>query len=222
MADGPLAFESKPIGGTVFRLAPLEAHVTTFDETDLEILRLLLADGRRPYSDVAERVDLSPPTVSDRVDRLREAGVIRRFTLDVDRSTLTDGVPLLVSLVVAPGDADAVRAGLRDHEAVEHVFATADGTVYAKAHLDPDAVRAELGEAVDIDAVRTLDVDLLSAHDWTPAVGTGAFDIECAECGNSVTDEGESAVLDGRRYHFCCGSCEANFVERYEALESGA
>jgi DNA-binding Lrp family transcriptional regulator len=196
--------------------------VTSFDETDLEILRLLLEDGRRPYSEIAERVDLSPPTVSDRVDRLREAGVVRRFTLDVDRSTLTDGVPLLVSLSVVPGAVDAVRAGLREHEAVEHVFVTADGRVVAKAHLDPTAVRIALGDAVDLDEIRDLQVQLLSSHDWTPAVGTGAFDIECAECGNTVTDEGESVVLDDRRYHFCCGSCEDRFVDRYEAFEAGA
>jgi DNA-binding Lrp family transcriptional regulator len=196
--------------------------MTSFDETDLEILRLLLEDGRRPYSEIAERVDLSPPTVSDRVDRLREAGVVRRFTLDVDRSTLTDGVPLLVSLSVVPGAVDAVRAGLREHEAVEHVFVAADGRVVAKVHLDPATVRTTLGDAVDLDAVRDLKVQLLSSHDWTPAVGTGAFDIECAECGNTVTDEGESVVLDDRRYHFCCGSCEDRFVDRYEAFEAGA
>jgi len=196
--------------------------MTDFDETDLEILRLLLEDARRPYSEIAEAVDLSPPTVSERVDRLREAGVVRRFTLDVDRSTLADGVALLVTLTVAPERVGDARAGLRDHDAVEHVFVTADGRVVAKAHLDPASVRTALAEAVDLDAVRELDVAPLSGHDWTPAVGTGAFDIGCAECGNSVTDEGESAVLDGRRYHFCCSSCEAQFLERYEELEAGA
>lgn len=193
-----------------------------FDDTDLEILRLLLEDGRRPYSEIAERVGLSPPTVSDRVDRLEEGGIVRRFTLDVDRSALTDGVPLLIVLRIAPGRVEDVRSALCDHQAVEHVFATADGQVYAKAHLDPDAVRNTLGEAVDLDAVREIDVDLLSSHDWTPAVGTGAFEIECAECDNTVTDEGEAVVLDGTRYYFCCGSCEANFVDRYDEIEAGA
>ncbi|MFB6083699.1 MAG: Lrp/AsnC family transcriptional regulator, partial [Halorientalis sp.] len=42
------------------------------DETDREILDILLSDGRRPYSDIAEAVDLSPPAVSDRIDRLQE------------------------------------------------------------------------------------------------------------------------------------------------------
>lgn len=63
------------------------------DETDIEILELLLSDARRPWSGIAEIVDLSPPAVSDRVARLQELGIIRRFTLDVDRSQLSEGVP---------------------------------------------------------------------------------------------------------------------------------
>ncbi|MFC6725497.1 Lrp/AsnC family transcriptional regulator, partial [Halobium palmae] len=57
------------------------------DDTDREILRLLLANARRPYSDIAEHVGLSAPAVSDRVERLQELGVVRGFTLDLDRST---------------------------------------------------------------------------------------------------------------------------------------
>lgn len=196
--------------------------MTTFDETDLEILRLLLEDGRRPYSEIADRVDLSPPTVSDRVDRLKEGGVVERFTVDVDRSTLTDGVAVLVEVTAAPHGVESVRTGFRDHDAVEHVFATASGRVYAKAHVDPDAARELLDDAVELSAIQSFDVHLLADHDWTPSVGTGAFDIECAECGNTVTSEGEVAELDGSRYHFCCSSCESRFLDRYEELVEDA
>lgn len=44
------------------------------DETDRQILRLLLENGRRPFSGIAETVGLSPPAVSDRVDRLESLG----------------------------------------------------------------------------------------------------------------------------------------------------
>ncbi len=35
------------------------------DETDLEILQLLMSNARRPYSDIADIVSLSAPAVSD-------------------------------------------------------------------------------------------------------------------------------------------------------------
>ena len=192
--------------------------MATFDETDMEILRLLLEDGRRPYSEIADRVDLSPPTVSDRVDRLKDGGVVERFTVDVNRSTLTDGVSVLVEITAEPEAIEAAQSGLREHTAVEHVFATASGRLYAKAHVDPDAARELVADAIDLNDVRSFDIHLLADHDWTPSVGTGAFDIECAECGNTVTSEGEFAEVDGSRYHFCCSSCESQFLDRYEKL----
>ena len=63
----------------------------------LEILQLLLSNARRPYSDIADVVGLSAPAVSDRVARLQEMGITNRFTLDVDRSQLRKGIPVLVS-----------------------------------------------------------------------------------------------------------------------------
>jgi hypothetical protein len=53
-------------------------------------------------------------------------------------------------------------------------------------------------------------------------LGEATLGLECAECGNTVTSEGVTATLDGERYEFCCGSCEARFVERYEELKEGA
>lgn len=54
------------------------------DDTDLEILRLLAEDARRPYCEIAEQVNLSARAVSARVEKLSERGIIRRFTLDIN------------------------------------------------------------------------------------------------------------------------------------------
>lgn len=191
------------------------------DDTDLRILELLAEDGRRPYSDVGDAVDLSGPAVSDRVTRMREAGIIRRFTVDLDRSSLRGGVPVLVEATVAPGRAETVSDGLAEAEAVEHVFTAADGTLTVFARPPEGRVREWVADHLDDDRVADVDVTLVDDARWTPSVG-GAFALECAECGNTVTAEGESARLDGDRYHFCCPSCESRFTERYERIDEGA
>ena len=165
--------------------------MATFDETDMEILRLLLEDGRRPYSEIADRVDLSPPTVSDRVDRLKEGGVVERFTVDVNRSTLTDGIAVLVEITTEPDAIEASRSGLQDHDAVDHVFATASGHLYAKAHVDPDVARELIADAIGLNDVQSFDIHLLADHDWTPSVGTGAFEIESESTGPSRSETAE-------------------------------
>jgi len=190
------------------------------DDTDREILRLLLEDARRPYSDIADAVDLSAPAVSDRVERLGEIGLIERFTLDLDRSMLREGVPVLLELRTRP-DTGAVADEIDEAEAVEHVFRTAEGTVLVIAHVDQRNVREFLAEHVDLATIEEIGVRLLADSEWTPQLGTGELAPECAECGNTVTTEGETATLGGDVYHFCCQSCQSKFVDRYEELSAG-
>ncbi|SEO98279.1 DNA-binding transcriptional regulator, Lrp family [Halogranum amylolyticum] len=192
------------------------------DDTDRQILRLLVADARRPYSDIAEHVDLSAPAVSDRIDRLRELGVVRGFTVDVDQSLLTSGVPVLVELGVPVTRTSEVAAALRDLEAVEHTFETADGAVVVQATVRDGDVTGLLDEAVDLERLRDVEVRLLRKAEWTPSLGEATLSLTCAECSNTVTSEGESTRLEGELYHFCCGSCLTNFEERFERLQSGA
>lgn len=196
--------------------------MSQLDETDAEILRLLVANARRPYSDIAEVVDLSAPAVRDRIDRLQEVGVIRGFTVDVDRSQLHTGVPVLVDVAVQAEAVDRARSDLMAADGVEHVFVTADAHVMFQANVPDGDVSAFLDAHVDTQHVRNYDVELLTNVDWAPQVAGAEFAVECVECGNTVTAEGETATIDGSRYDFCCGSCQDRFTDRYEEFAAGA
>lgn len=54
------------------------------DATDRGILEALTQDSRISYTELGRRVGLSANAAADRVRRLRRAGVIRRFTVEVD------------------------------------------------------------------------------------------------------------------------------------------
>ena len=192
------------------------------DETDLEILQLLVADARRPYNEIADAVGLSPPTVSDRIDRLKEIGVVKRFTVDLDRSLLSEGVAVLVDLHVEPGRVSEVRGDIEEVEGVEHVFVTADGHVVFHARLVDQSVEPLLDETLDTDVIREYEVELLADSAWHPEPRGVEFALECDECGNSVTSEGESSRIDGELYQFCCSSCQSRFEEQYDELKEAA
>lgn len=192
------------------------------DETDLEILQLLMEDARRPFSDVAERVDLSAPAVSDRVTRLRDMGLIRGFTLDIDRSQLREGVPVLIELQPNHTAVDAVRETVLAADAVEHMFTTAESHLVCQCHLPDGAVRQWLAETLDLAAIDEYGVRLLSDARWTPSIGGTDFALTCTECGNPVTSNGVTTSLDEEIYHFCCPSCEARYKEEYERIREDA
>ena len=191
------------------------------DETDMEIMGLLAEDARRPFSDLGDEVGLSGPAVSERVKRLRESGVIEGFTINVDRSQLRAGVPVFVRVDVGGGDLEALRERIAEDEAVEHVFVTADGDVLFYARAESQRVRQWLDRLLDGEAA-DFDVTLVDEVAWTPTIDGTEFALTCAECGNTVDSEGESARIDDDVYHFCCPSCRGRFEERFERLEAGA
>lgn len=176
-------------------------------------------DGRRPYSEIAERVDLSPPAVSDRVDRLREEGIIRRFTVDVDRTTLRDATPVLVAVEVRPIAVDRVRSALSESPAVERVYTTDDATVVCHANA-PTPVRGWLLSTVDPDHVEDYTVDGVESVDQRVTVADEEFDITCVECGNRVTGEGITARLNGEVRHFCGPACERRHGDEVPEAEA--
>ena len=193
----------------------------TLDETDRQILELLLEDARRPYSDIGDRVGLSGPAVSDRIERLQERGLLRRFTVELDRTMLREGVSVLVELTVDPDISEDVATRLGTVDAVEHVLRTVDARIVFTATVPEGDVTSLLEEWDLLQYVHEFDVRMLANTEWSPSVGSAELAPACVECGNTVDDEGTSRVIEGTEYYFCCESCESTFVETYDDLRDG-
>jgi Lrp/AsnC family leucine-responsive transcriptional regulator len=63
------------------------------DDINRELIDLLQEHGRMSYRELADRVRLTPPAVTERVRKLEELGVIRGYRAIVDYELL--GFPLL-------------------------------------------------------------------------------------------------------------------------------
>lgn len=61
----------------------MQANIKT-DEMDAKIISALGADGRRSYAEVGAEVGLSTAAVHERVKKMLDKGVIRRFSISVD------------------------------------------------------------------------------------------------------------------------------------------
>lgn len=193
----------------------------SLDETDMEILSLLAENARRPFSEIGDTVGLSGPAVSDRVTRLEEAGIINNFTIDVDRTQLRAGVPVLIQVDLPPDSLEEARKRVGDSDAVEHVFVTSEGDIWFYARIEAQNVRTWLESLLDGVAVDEYAVTLVDDVEWTPSIDGVEFALTCVECGNTVDNEGESTRIDGDIYHFCCSSCVSRFQNRYQEIEKG-
>lgn len=81
------------------------------DQTDLEILKRLLQDGRAPAAQIAEQVGLSRPAVSERIEKLEREGVILGTTAVIDPVSVGKGVTAFIfARQTGAMDARATRA----------------------------------------------------------------------------------------------------------------
>ena len=70
------------------------------DQTDLRILAELQQDARLTNVELAERVHLSPSPCLRRTKRLEEAGIIRGYRADLERSQVGLGLTVFVEIKV--------------------------------------------------------------------------------------------------------------------------
>ncbi|MGO9963971.1 MAG: Lrp/AsnC family transcriptional regulator [Acidimicrobiales bacterium] len=83
------------------------------DELDTALLLELQRDARRTNRDVASAVGVAPTTALDRLRALRQRGVIRAATLDLDLAAIGRPVQALIAVRIRPPTRQNIE-GFRD------------------------------------------------------------------------------------------------------------
>ena len=74
----------------------------SLDILDLKIIKCLNEDARRTYRAIAEEAGVSEATVKNRIDKLMEDGVIKKFTVIMDYHKLGRAIKAFIGLKVQP------------------------------------------------------------------------------------------------------------------------
>lgn len=72
------------------------------DKIDLKLIELLQKNARYPLKHLAEKVFLSTPAVSARIEKLEEAGVITGYSAQVDPLKLGYNIKAFINLEMTP------------------------------------------------------------------------------------------------------------------------
>jgi DNA-binding Lrp family transcriptional regulator len=74
----------------------------TLDEKDLRILELLQEDSSRPIKTIAsdEIVNLAIPTVHERIRKMKENGIIKKYTVILDEKKLGKDVTAFIEITL--------------------------------------------------------------------------------------------------------------------------
>lgn len=99
----------------------------SLDEKDFQIIEQLEKDGRASLREIAEKLDLSPSTVSNRFSRLSQENVIKGFKPVLDHEKLGFNLTAVVDVRVESGMKEDVFPELREmDEVVSEYIVTGD------------------------------------------------------------------------------------------------
>jgi Lrp/AsnC family leucine-responsive transcriptional regulator len=106
------------------------------DAIDVRLLRSLSRNARTSLAELARDVGLSAPSVSERLKRLEETGVIKGYAVTIDPAALGRPVAAWLRVRPLPGELQRVADILKKlPEIVECDRVTGDDCFIARAHV---------------------------------------------------------------------------------------
>lgn len=78
------------------------------DEIDQQILKILEGDGRISYRQLGQKLGVEESTARKRVVRLKDKGVIERFTIDVNEATFGRTITAFITVYPSLKHADEI------------------------------------------------------------------------------------------------------------------
>ena len=69
------------------------------DEIDIKILKHLQKDGRETASKIANKLNLTVPTITERIKRLQESSVIKGFQAIIDPKSISLDVSAVITVI---------------------------------------------------------------------------------------------------------------------------
>ena len=114
----------------------MPANQKLLDETNRRLLGELQGNARLTLAELGRRVDLSPPAVADRLQRLEEEGVIQGYRAEIDPKALGYALSAVIRIRPAPRELRKVAdLAQKTPEVVECQRITGEDCFIFRLHL---------------------------------------------------------------------------------------
>ena len=119
------------------------------DDIDIKIIDELNNNSRLSMSELGRRVNLSSPSVTERVRQMESFGVIKKYTLEVDYEKLGLPIQCIIEATVKNGDYKSFKNYIKKYPNVEFCYRIAGNACYMlKMHFETFAKAEEFIDAV--------------------------------------------------------------------------
>jgi Lrp/AsnC family leucine-responsive transcriptional regulator len=144
------------------------------DAVDRQLIQALRENGRASYAELGRLVGLSGPSVTDRINRLEQAGVITGYRATVAPAALGLGVTALVGLQLSDAaDHEEVAQRLRDLDEIEDCwFIAGDDSYMLKVRIgDVDSLERTIRRLSGTKGVARTRTTVVLSTKWENRVG---------------------------------------------------
>jgi Lrp/AsnC family transcriptional regulator, regulator for asnA, asnC and gidA len=106
------------------------------DNTDIRILEILRDDAKKPFTEVARRVNVSQGTVHVRMTKLEEAGIVEKTTLKLNYARLGYDITAFIGIFLEKSALyDKVVAKLKEIKEITSIhYTTGNYSMFVKIH----------------------------------------------------------------------------------------
>ncbi|MEM6255771.1 MAG: Lrp/AsnC family transcriptional regulator [Cyanobacteria bacterium P01_D01_bin.156] len=96
----------------------LRLRKTKLDPIDIQLIHALTRDSRTSIAELARLLSMSAPSISERVQRLEESGIIERFTVEIEPKLLGYSLGFYIRIRPFPGQQPHVIALITEIEQI--------------------------------------------------------------------------------------------------------
>lgn len=101
----------------------LKNDTFALDTTDFKILEALQQDARRTYTDIGKRLGIAHSTVYDRIKKMEQYGIIKKYTALIDgEKTGARNITAIVTVYTDPKESNNVAEKLSETPEVLEVY----------------------------------------------------------------------------------------------------
>ncbi|MCA4900102.1 MAG: Lrp/AsnC ligand binding domain-containing protein [Bacteroidota bacterium] len=150
------------------------------DNVDLRILELLMQDAKRPYTEVAKKVNVSQGTVHVRMAKMEEAGIIDKTSLRINYANLGYDITAFIGIYLEKSALyEKVLAKLKDIPEIVNIhYTTGNYSMFVKIHCRDtnhlkEVLHDKMQQVEGIERTETM-ISLEESLDRSLRLGVGA------------------------------------------------
>lgn len=186
------------------------------DLKDLEIIKLLQEDARIPILNISKKIGMSRPSIKGRIEKLQREGIIRGFTVVVDRNAVLNHILLLIAMKI---EDPAVFEKLKEMDEFLEIYETMGGrNGVGKAMVSDMTELQEFMEKLKKLGIKEVDSSIVLSTikeeyeaDIGPDIGVT---LNCDYCGKEVVGNAYKFKIHNKEYYMCCPICLKAFKKK--------